>query len=258
MRQGIQLGLLVLFVVAGGSWATYMACPGCIDRARVNTACEWLGDMPFTLNQEDAAHQQHLVADAQLAEELAIRNADAEADKRTGVEHHGGLLDRGEFRAACLSRMFHEIQTSHAVSREDVQVARARRSVTLDSLVLLLFLPLYVVAAIWASGKLNRRFASDGRVMRMTATMLLSAVFTGLGLQVFPLWGAVWEGIRVGNGHMTSIRAATQTRWIHEYVAFVFVSGMILFYLVAWLNARLSREDQPGPSALGLLGSQRP
>jgi hypothetical protein len=50
-----------------------MSCPGCIDRNRVNTACKWTGDTAFPIDPQNRVHQQHLVADAQLAEELAIR-----------------------------------------------------------------------------------------------------------------------------------------------------------------------------------------
>jgi hypothetical protein len=37
----------------------------------------------------------------------------------------------------------------------------------------------------------------------------------------------VWEVVRVGNGHMTSIRAATQDRWIHHYVEALMYAGFI-------------------------------
>jgi hypothetical protein len=57
--------LLVLVVTSGGIGATYVRCPGCIDRNRVNKTCEWSGDTAFPIDPENAAYQKHLVADAQ-------------------------------------------------------------------------------------------------------------------------------------------------------------------------------------------------
>jgi hypothetical protein len=79
---------------------------GCIDRNRVNTTCRWTGDTAFRLDSQNSTHQEHLIKDAQLAEELAIRHADAEFGRRFGIDHHGGLIDSGRFRRECLSRMF--------------------------------------------------------------------------------------------------------------------------------------------------------
>jgi hypothetical protein len=249
----MMLWLVGLLIVAGGAGATYVVCPGCIDRERVNETCEWVGDTPFSFDRQNAFHRQHLVADAQLAEELAIRHADAEAGRRTGIDHHGGLLDQGHFRNACLSRMFSEIEVSHTVAPDEVRVARGQRNLIFDVAVALLFLPLYMVAVLLAARRLSRRFASDGWAVRAIATIVVSAIGSGLGLQAFPLWGAVWEVVRVGNGHMTSIRAATQDRWINHYVDVAFVGGMVVFCLIVWCCFKLAREGHPasrGPSGL--------
>jgi hypothetical protein len=49
-------------------------------------------------------------------------HSDAEAGSRSGGDHHGGLLDQGRFREACLPRMFSEIEASHAVAADEVQL----------------------------------------------------------------------------------------------------------------------------------------
>jgi hypothetical protein len=82
-----------------------LAVPGCIDRHRVSVNCEWTGDASFSIDPQDPAHQQHLVADAQLAEELAIRYADREHERLFGTNAHGGLLEGGRVRDRCMSRM---------------------------------------------------------------------------------------------------------------------------------------------------------
>lgn len=146
-----MLWFLLLAITSGGGVITYVRCPGCIDRNRVNKTCEWTGDTAFPIDSQNAAHQTHLVADAQLAEELAIRHADAEFGRRFSVEHHGGLIDNGRFRRECLSRMFHAIENNHAVTPEQVRVARGQRNRTFDLAAVLLFLPLYALGAIVAA-----------------------------------------------------------------------------------------------------------
>ena len=212
MRRVLALWLLVFAAAAGGAVVTYVRCPGCIARDRVNESCEWTGDARFPLEPKNAAHQEHLIEDAQLAEELGIRYADAEFGRRFGVEHHGGLLDNGRVRDECLSRMFHAIENNHEVTPDQIRVARGRRNHTYDLAVGLLFLPLYSLGATIACRWLYRRFASNERYARLVATALASIAAAFLGIHCLRLWGAVWEVIRVGNGHMTSIRAASDSR----------------------------------------------
>jgi hypothetical protein len=220
----------------------------------VNTACEWTGDSAFPIEPQHADHQKHLVGDAHLAEELAIRHADAEHGRRFGVEHHGGLLDGGRFRSECLARMFREIEDNHDVTSEHVHLARGQRNWRFDAAVSLLFLPLYLLGAIAASRWLSRRFSTDERFVRLVATGAVSVAVSFLGLQCLRLWGAVWEVVRVGNGHMTSIRAASKTRWMH-YVDGQLVGGILLFWLVVLCCSRLTslEESSAAPRPGGAL-----
>ena len=221
-------------MLVGGTLATYLICPGCLDRDRVNRSCEWTGDAAFTIDPRDESHRRHLVADAQLAEELAIRHGDAEFGRRFGVEHHGGLIDNGRFRRECLSRMFDAITTHHDVTSEQIQHARGQRNGAFDLSVGLLFLPIYSFGAVVACRRLSRRFTDDARVVRHIATGLCGVAFSVLGVQSFRLYGAVWESIRVGNGHMTSMRAASYTRWSQDYIGADFIGAAVLFLCIAW------------------------
>lgn len=228
--------------MAGAVWATYVICPGCIDRNRINSACHWTGDNAFPIDLSNAAHQKHLVGDAHIAEELAIRHADVEFGRRFGVEHHGGLIDDGRFRRECLSRMLHAIEDSHGATSEQVDLARGQRNRTYDVAASLLFLPFYILGAIAASRWLSRRFSSDERFVRLVATGMVSIAVSFLGLQSLRLWGGLWEVVRVGNGHMTSIRAASQNIWIH-HVDGQLIAGVLLFWLVSLCCSRFPFVD---------------
>ena len=184
-----------------------------------------------------------VAADAQLAEELAIRHADAEFGRRFGVEHHGGLLN-GRVRHECLSRMFLAIENNHNVTSEQISVARGHRNQTFDLAVGLLFLPLYSLGATIACRWLYRRFSSNERYVGLVAMGLASIAAAFLGIQCFRLWGGVWEVIRVGNGHMTSIRAASYSRWIQQYGGADFVGGILVFWLIALICYRFLSDDE--------------
>jgi hypothetical protein len=223
--------------------ALWVSCPDCIDRTRVNKACEWTGDTVFPIDPREPAHWRHLVADAQLAEELAIRHADAEFSRRFGVEHHGGLIDNGRFRRECLSRLFGAIEANHGVTPDQIRVARGQRNGSFDVAVGLLFVPFYVFGAHIICLWLARRFSSDGRSVRRVAMGLASIVVSLLGLQAFRLWGAVWEVVRVGNGHMTGMRLAPPNRWPHQYVGADFLAGVVLFWLVAAYYLSITSDE---------------
>jgi hypothetical protein len=239
MKPSLPAWLVGLVVMAGGVGTTYVTCPGCIDRSRVNNACEWTGDVVFPIDPQNPAHRVHLVGDAQLAEELAIRYADAEHGRRFGVEHHGGLLEGGRVRNGCLSRMLRAIEVNHQVSAAAVQAARGGRNWIFDAAVSVLFVPLYVLGGIVAGRWVSRRFAADGRLVRWVATALMSVPIGFVGLQCLRLWAAVWEVVRVGNGHMTSIRAASQSRWMH-HVDGQLLGAAVLFCLIAlWCSRSL-------------------
>jgi len=251
MRLGLWLLLLAL---ASSGVATYVRCPGCIPRDRVNKACEWTGDSRFPLESANSAHREHLIADAQLAEDLAIRYADAEFKRRFGSEAHGGLIDNGRFRGECLSRLFDAIENNHDVTPEQVRVARGQRNRAFDLAVGLLFVPFYSLGATIACRWLSRRFSSTERFVGFVATGLASVAVSLLGLQCLRLWGAVWEVVRVGNGHMTSIRAASSSRWNQQYVGADFIGGILLFWLIALICHRVVRDDEHSADVRGPRG----
>ncbi len=244
-KRRLVLWLLGCAVVISGAAATWVRCPGCIPRDRVNTACEWTGDTSVTVDPGNPTHWAHLVEDAQLAEELGIRYADAEHGRRFGVEHHGGLVENGRVRQACLSEMFAAIERNHGVTPDRIRAARGHRNAAFDIAVVVLFVPFYAVAAGVACRRLYGRFGADAGYVRWGAVGVASVAASLLGTQCLRLWAGVWEAIRVGNGHMTSIRLASQTHWVKQNPGSDIVVCLLLFWLVALLLARLPSPDAP-------------
>ena len=162
MRPSLAAWLLGLVALVGRGLGHVCDLPG-LHRPELGSiaSASGAGDAAFPIDPRNSAHQKHLVSDAHIAEELAIRHADVEFGRRFGVEHHGGLIDSGRFRRECLSRMRHAIENNHGVTSEQVQLAGGQRNWTFDVAVSLLFLPLYLLGAIVASRWLLRRFSSD-------------------------------------------------------------------------------------------------
>jgi hypothetical protein len=94
---------------------------------RTKARCEWTGDTARRLDPAKPADWQHLVLDAQLAEELATRYADAENLRLHGVEAHGGLIENDAVLRGCMSGMFAAIQNDHGVTADQIQTARKQR-----------------------------------------------------------------------------------------------------------------------------------
>ncbi len=229
MRLSRAAGLLVGLVVCAGVVETYVMCPGCIDRTRVNARCEWTG-------------AGTVVADAQLAEELAIRYADGEFERRSGFNGHGGLLDGGGVRSGCMARLVAIAAREHGVTTREVDAARGQRNATFDVAVAALFVPLYVGGALLVSRLISRRFASDAVGVRLAATALASGVAALVAMQLGQLWLGAWEMVRVGNGHLSGFRAATRTHWTRHYVTAIAVGAVLLFWSTA-LALRYTEES---------------
>ena len=83
------------------------------------------------LDLDNPAAMRHLVADVQLAEDLAIRFADSEHKRLTGYAGHRGI-ENGRVLAECRATLFGTITGTHQVPMEQVLAYRAARPVTLS------------------------------------------------------------------------------------------------------------------------------
>jgi hypothetical protein len=144
-----------------------------------------------------------------------------------------------------MARLVEGIELNHAVTAEQIQTARGERNRAFDFAVALMFIPIYLFGAAAASRPLWRRFASHSRSVRLVATALASLAASFLGLQVGQLWLTLWEIIRVGNGHMSSFRLATQDPWSQQHVGALFVAGVVMFWGIALLIRRATPQSDP-------------
>jgi hypothetical protein len=109
--------------------------------------------------------------------------------------------------------------------------------------VALLFVPLYGLVAIRAAMSIYRRFSPEERGARIVALTAVSLAIGLLGIQVLGLWGAVWETIRVGNGHIgTGIRSAAAANWTPELRGQLLMIAIALFWLIASFRHRLDSK----------------
>ena len=74
--------------------------------------------------------------------------------------------------------------------------------------------------------------------VRLLAIGATSVAATFLGLQVGQLWLSVLEAVRVRNGHISVFRAASYTVWTHHHVAALYLTGIVLFCVAAFLCHR--------------------
>lgn len=248
MRFTLPSWVIVLTLVALGVAATRLVCPGCVDRTRRNAACVWTGDSIFPVETGNSAHWQHLIVDAQLAEELAVEYADANFSRwavtgKPRIEF-GTHAQNVRAQGTCLARLDAAIESAHAVSVEQIASARRARNPVFDLVVVLLFVPLYGAAAKKVCGVCRNVLFADARFVRFFAFILTSVSVSGLGLLAFALWRIVMEGMRVGNPGDHMGNRAAGNYWSHEYAAALFMGGVLLFWVVSVLASREAADQR--------------
>ena len=128
---------MVLLVLATG--------PGCVRRDGRNSDCRWPGEIP-----PQTATASHLSADAEFAEDLAIRYADTQHGLRTPNYVSGEVYDSERDR--CMNSLFDQIAVQHRVPVEQVSSALGRNRARIDAAVNLPFGLFYLLVYVaWSS-----------------------------------------------------------------------------------------------------------
>lgn len=211
-----------------------LSLSACVRREGLNDTCQWPPESPAPLDVRDPAHLRHLTADAQFAEELAIRHGDSFRG-RESVEERGRRVE------ACTTQLMAWIAILHNVTTNDVQRARERRELRVD--VVAVFAPMalfFGVVAALVAGRVRRRFPLEERGPAIVATLLVSVVTSGAVVLLGELWSWMVEMVRVGDSHLSY--RAFRMPWGRHRLA-IFVIGAVLFWAIAWWRYRRQRDD---------------
>ncbi len=209
---------------------------GCVPRDRLNAACHWGDDPAGKLDPTNPTHRDHLTLDVIVAEELAVRYADATTPP-----------PRGAARDKCLAQLFPEISRAHGIPLAEVEAARGRREGMWDTGVLGLFAAAYAWLSLVAINRIRRSFSGSRRAT-VTALVVVAMPLAATGTFTGELWALLAEGMRVSNlGHLSGFRG-NRIPWRHNR-AEIFAGAIALFWLIAIVRSRLgSQGDDPALS----------
>jgi hypothetical protein len=201
---------------------------GCVRRDGRNSDCSWPGE---TSNHSVSA--RHLSADAEFAEDLAIRYADTHFGRHSPTPSENYEAERD----ACMERLFEDVGKEHGVPVGQVSDSLGRNRAYIDLAELLPFALLYGLAAIAGALIIWRRYppAEDGWTSGIVMTLFVSLAFAATGALLGEVWNWVLEGHRIGNSHMSY--RAERLFW-HNHRFELFIAALLVFWLVAILAAR--------------------
>ena len=208
---------------------------GCIRRDGRNSDCRWPAE-----SANRPADARHLSADAEFAEDLAIRYADTHHGLRTPYYVSGEAYDAARNR--CMAALFDKIAKEHGVSRANVSGSLGRNRAPIDIAVNLPFAMLYGLVAAAAARMMWRRYppVEQGWIPGVIMALFLSLVFA-TGCTMFgELWSWVAETYRIGNDHMSY--RAQRLPWA-RHRANLFAGALIIFWMAATACARKMMTD---------------
>lgn len=212
------------------SFALALSLAGCRMPAGMNDTCDWPTGATNLSKPPDLAD---LVEEVRVAEELAMRYADARYDSRAA---------HGRYRSECEARLFGTIARNHAVTLETV--ANAREELAKNAWDPTVHLPLaafYVTAAIFLARAVRRRFPPDEKPAAILAAVL-GGMALGLVLMVFGhLWDGAVEMIRVGDMHMSY--RVERLGW-RERGNLVFATSVLVFWCLVIVSYRWTRQTE--------------
>ena len=214
--------------------------PICAHAQKDGSNCQWPDESHVRLDVSDPAQQRHLSGDAQRAEDLAIRYADAHTGLHSG--HFESWAAYGQARDGCMATLFAQIESAHGVSDSEVRRALLLRPWSWDFLTYFLVAALYLFAASQASRRLWLRFPpGQESIAGIVAVFLGSFVASGAGLFLGEICAEALETVRIGNAHLSY--RGDRIPWTQHHFG-IFIVGVVLFWAAAtfqWSRVRNHR-----------------
>src|SRR4029079_10571354 len=149
---------------------------GCVRRDGRNVDCKWPAEISGR-----SADARHLSADAEFAEDLAIRYADTHHDLRTPNYVSGEVYAAARDR--CMGSLFEQIAREHGVPVGLVSAALGRNRAQVDVAVNLPFVLLYCFAATAVASLIWRKYPPTeyGGISGVTMALFLSLAIAAGG-----------------------------------------------------------------------------
>lgn len=222
-----------LFVVA------LLSLTGCLEPARLNARCEWVGDSNSgPVDMRSARDRSHLANDVRVAGENAVRYGDS-AMVHVGVERSVVI------RFECRDRLHAAIIANHGVSDADIEEAARMRNFWIDAASV--YIPMGVVFFLVAtrlSRRMFRRLPAPGEQW----TLVVKSVWTGLtasGVATAVAYLFSWQvdSVILRNFHM-SFRVGYLPLGRHPWLAY-FVA-LLIFALACQREFRRARARPAG------------
>lgn len=222
-----------------------LCAAGCVRRDGRNSDCRWPAE-----TASRPADARHLSADAEFAEDLAIRYADTHYGLRTPYYVSAEAYDAARDR--CMTALLEQAAKEHGIPTADVAASLGRNRAGIDIAVNLPFALLYGFLAAAVARMMWRRYppAEHGWIPGAIMALFLSLVFAGGCTMFGELWSWVVETYRIGNDHMSY--RAQRLPWVRHRPG-LFAGALFVFWVAATARARKMRTDQSMPADRSLI-----
>lgn len=208
---------------------------GCVRRTGRNIDCYWPGEFPLSNPTE-----RHLSADAEFAEDLAIRYADTHFGPRTLQFESMAVYRQGTQR--CAYTLYEAVAATHHVPVASVQNALGKNRTLVDLGEITSFLLLYALASVIAIRRIRSLYPSgDGRTHSLALILFCALAFALAGVLSIDEWVGTMESIRVGTGHMSY--RGFRLPWSHHR-NLIFGALLAIFWIIAFVNARIAAHSK--------------